>query len=120
MLCMFPCGEYTEHGGWVLNGYEIQLRSQTTKYWPIYEEALKEYLSTTTIHCNSCQENVYQINHFGWQLEGFGYLLSKSCSPKSSVDNQNDYYYMHFLVTSHNGQVATDDEHVMMLLEVSF
>jgi hypothetical protein len=46
------------------------------------------------------------MNHFGWQLEGFHYPLSKNCSQKPLVDNHNDLF-MHFLVMNPNGQVTT-------------
>ena len=47
------------------------------------------------------------IKYFGWQSKGFGYPLSKKCSQKPLVDNQNDLF-MCFLAMSRTDQVVID------------
>ena len=68
----------------------------------------QENLSVVTIRCNStivANDNAFS---FDCQPEDFGYPLSKNYSQTSMVDNQNDLF-MHFLSMRHNGQVATND-----------
>jgi hypothetical protein len=111
------CYAWSPLRSWVLNGYEIQLRSQTTKkkivadLWRSTWRTLVHYNHPLQLMSRNCISN----KSFWLATRGFWLSTVQNCNQKSPGDNQNDYYNMHFLVTSHNGQVATNDVHVMML-----
>lgn len=50
----------------------------------------------------------YTLNHFGYQLEGFGYPLSKNHSQIYLV-NKNNNFSMQFLTMNLTEQVVVND-----------
>ena len=56
-------------------------------------------------HCNSWREKCINKSFRLW-TRGFWLIIVQNCSQKPSVNNHNDFY-MHFLVMSRSGKVAT-------------